>query len=307
MADNMSDAASFEKISFFDEIAANKGQSLVLLFCMFALYLALIWIISETFGIGIFAVIIGLIVLVFYAIIGYFMGSSIILGISGARKVTREEYPYLYLTVEGLCAANAIKPPQIYIIEDPSPNAFVVGRNPNNSSLAVTRGLIEILDKDELTAVLAHEISHIANYDIRFMLFAVVFAGAIAMLSDAVLRGFLRSGSGRDRRGGMPVGPLILIAIVFMILAPIFAELIRFAISRKREYLADANGARMTRAPHNLASALEKIAKINKPVANATDTTAPLYFSRPRPNRFYHIFSTHPPTEERIKKLRAMA
>ena len=216
------------------------------------------------------------------------------------------EYPYLYLTVEGLCAANAIKPPQIYIIEDPSPNAFVVGRNPNNSSLAVTRGLIEIMDKDELTAVLAHEISHIATYDIRFMLFAVVFAGAIAMLSDIVLRGFIYGRRGSDRRGGGG-GPLILIAIVFMILAPIFAELIRFAISRKREYLADANGARMTRAPHNLASALEKIAKINKPVANATDTTAPLYFSRPRPNRFYHIFSTHPPTEERIKKLRAMA
>ncbi len=299
-------ADAFEKVSFFDEISANKRYSIVLLFCMFVLYLTLIWAISFVFEIGPFGVIIGFFVLVFYAFVSYFMGSDFILSLSGAKKVTRENYPYLFLTVDGLAAANGIKAPDIYIIEDPSPNAFVVGRNPNNSHLAVTRGLLDVMNKDELTAVLAHEISHIANYDIRFMLIAVAFAGAIAMLSDIMWRSMYYGNRGRnneDKGGGL----LMVIAIVLIVLAPVFSELIRFSISRKREYLADANGARMTRQPQNLASALEKIAKINKPVAAATDSTAPLYFSRPLTSSFFHLFSTHPPIEERIKKLRLMA
>ncbi len=163
------------------------------------------------------------------------------------------------------------------------------------------------MKREELEGVLAHEISHIANYDIRLMMIAVVFAGAIALLGNItwrmIMHGGLRVGGGR--RGGASV-LLILLAIVLIILAPFFAELIRFAISRQREYLADANAAKLTRYPEGLASALEKIEKIGMPVMNATDATAPLYFSNPLQNKFSHLFSTHPPTEERIKRLRAM-
>ncbi len=292
-----------QKINFFDEISANKHQSLFLIFFMFILYLVLIFVLSELFDFGIFGILLGFFVLVVYAFATYYIGSDMILGMSGAKQVLRENYPFLFLTVEGLAAANGIKPPNIYVIQDPSPNAFVVGRDPEHSSLAVTSSLLEVMDKNELTAVLAHEMSHIATYDIRFMLFSVVFAGSIAMLSDMVWRS-MRYGGGRDRKGS---GLLFLIAIVLVVLAPIFSELIRFAISRKREYLADANGARMTRQPQYLASALEKIEKIKQPVAAATDATAPLYFSMPTNQSFFHLFSTHPPIEERIKKLREMA
>lgn len=294
----------FEKISFFDQISTNKTRSAGLLFAMFALYLAVIWAFSYFFEIGPVGVGAGFFVLLAYAFVTYFAGDGIILGLSGARRITRDDFPYLFLTVEGLCAANGIKMPGLYIIEDPSPNAFVVGRSPDHSSLAVTRGLLERMDRDELAGVLAHEVSHIANYDIRFMLFAVVFAGAIAILGDIAWRSMRYGSSRREDRAGSGVAAII--AIILIILAPLFSELIRFAISRQREYLADANGARMTRRPDSLASALEKIAKINTPVAAATDATAPLYFARPLPGSFFHLFSTHPPIEERIKKLRAM-
>lgn len=300
----MVDAASFEKINFFDQISANKARSAGLLVFMFLLYLAVIWAFSYFFEIGVVGIVVGFFVLLIYAFITYFAGDGIILGLSGAKKVARGDFPYLFLTVEGLCAANGIRMPEIYLIEDPSPNAFVVGRDPAHSSLAVTRGLLETMSKDELAGVIAHEISHIANYDVQFMLFAVVFAGAVAIISDFAWRSMRYSGGRRDNRGGGSA--LVIFAIILMVLAPVFSELIRLAISRQREYLADANGARMTRRPDSLAGALEKIARINKPVAAATDATAPLYFARPLSGSFLHLFSTHPPIEERIKKLRAM-
>ncbi len=290
-------------VNFFDAIAANKAKSIVLFVLMFILYLAIIFVLSYMFDSGVGGVILGFIVLCFYAVLSYFMGSSIILSMSGAKKVTREAYPHLFVTVEGLCAANGLPVPEIYIVEDRSPNAFVVGRDPQHSALAVTTGLLEALNKEEQTAVIAHEVSHIANYDIRMMLIGITFVGAIALLAGVLRSVFYFGGGRRDRKGG---GAIVIIALVLGILAPVFAQLIRFAISREREYLADANGARMTRRPDQLASALDKIARFGKPVDNATEATAPMYFSNPFKQDFFTLFATHPPIKERIKRLEQM-
>lgn len=293
---------NFERISFFDAISSNKTKTIALIVLIFLLFLAMVFAMSMLFDLGSFGIFVGFIVLFFYTGISYFAGDKIVLAMSNAKKISANDQPVLFSIVEGLSAAASIPMPEIYVIEDQSPNAFAVGRDPQHAAIGVTRGLLQNMDQNELTAVLAHEISHIANYDIRFMLIAIVFAGSIALLADIMWRS-VRYGGGRSRKGG---GFIVIIAIVLVVIAPIFSELIRFAISRQREYLADANGARMTRQPQYLASALQKIAKINLPVAAATDATAPLYFSRPLSNKFYHLFSTHPQIEERIARLRAM-
>ncbi len=297
--------AEFEKINFFDAIAANKTKSFILFFIMFIIYVALIYFLSYVFESGLGGVIIGLVILGIYGIISYFLGDTLILLSSGAKKVTREGYPNLFVTVEGLCAANGLPVPEIYVIPEDAPNAFVVGRDPMHSSLVVTTALLQTLNKDELTAVLAHEVSHIANYDIRFILISIAFVGAISLLAVFLRRIFIYGGSSRSRKGG--AGALVLIGLILSILAPIFAQLIRFAISREREYLADANGAKMTRQPQHLASALEKINRSSAIVDNANEATASMYFSNPFPKNIFSLFATHPPAEERIARLKKMS
>jgi heat shock protein HtpX len=294
-----------EKISFFDAIEANKRNSIILIAVMFAIFLAMVAAVSYVFDIGICGPALGFFALMIYTLGAYFAGDSVILSMSGAREAKKEQYPFLYNVVEGLAIASNIPMPRLYVIEDQSPNAFATGRDPKHASVAVTTGLLKLMKREELEGVLAHEISHIANYDIRFAMIAVVFAGAIALLGEFAWRMMVYGGGGRSRgRGGG--GILIIIALFFVILAPIFATLVRFAISRQREYLADANGARMTRYPEGLASALEKIRNAGIPTGAANDTTASLYFSNPFPNKLGFVFATHPPIDERIKKLRSM-
>ena len=295
-----------EKISFFDAIEANKRNSVILIAVMFLIFLAMIAAVSYIFDIGVCGPALGFFALLFYTVVVYFQGDSIILGMSGAKEAKKEQYPFLYNVVEGLALASQIPMPKLYIIDDPSPNAFATGRDPKHASVAVTTGLLNTLKREELEGVIAHEISHIANFDIRFAMLAVVFAGAIALLGDFVWRMVIYGGGGgrRDRGGG--AGILVLIALFFVILAPIFAAFVRFAISRQREYLADANGVRLTRYPEGLASALEKIKGAGIPTRAANDTTASLYFSNPFPNKMGLIFATHPPIDERIKRLRSM-
>jgi heat shock protein HtpX len=311
-------------ISFFDAINENKRNSIILTVFMFSLFMGVIWAFSYIFNLGIFGLIVGFFALLFYVFVVWKAGDKIILGIAGAQEATREQYPFLYNIVEGLSMAAGIPQPKIYVIDDEAPNAFATGRDPEHASIAVTTGLLKIMKREELEGVVAHEISHIANYDIRFMMIAVVFVGAITLLADITWRliriGLLsghvveeeriRSGPLRvrvveEKRGG-GAGILLLIAIVLLLLSPVFAEMIRFAISRQREYLADANAAKLTRYPEGLASALLKISNVNIPVKNATDATAPLYISNPFPNRFTHLFSTHPPIADRVARLRAM-
>jgi heat shock protein HtpX len=292
-----------QHVSFFDAIEANKRNSLILVASMFFIFMGVVWAISYIFDVGICGPTLGFFALLFYTVIVYFQGDSIILMMSGAKEAKREEYPFLYNVVEGLALASQIPMPKLYVIDDPSPNAFATGRDPKHASVAVTKGLLEMMKREELEGVVAHEISHIANLDIRFAMIAVVFVGAIALIGDFTWRMLFYGGGNRRDRGG---GPLILVALFFVILAPIFAQMVRFALSRQREYLADANGARITRYPEGLASALEKIGKANMPTRAANDTTASLYFSNPFPQKLGFLGSTHPAIEDRVKRLRSM-
>ena len=293
---------TYQKISFFDAIAVNKRNSILLLLAFSIFFLLIIAAFSYAFGLGRLGIFVGFFVLLFYALFSYFAGEQAILSMSNAQLLERKQFPFIYNVVEGLSIAAGIPMPKIYIIDDPSPNAFAIGRDPKHASIAVTRGLLEQMSREELEGVLAHEISHIANFDVRYIMIAIVFAGAIALLADFTWRSMRFRGN--DRRGGS--GIFMLIAILLIVLSPIFSELIRLALSRQREYLADANGAKLTRYPAGLANALAKIGKFNQPVSAATDATAPLYFSNPLPNKLAHFFSTHPPIEDRIKRLRGM-
>jgi len=212
--------------------------------------------------------------------------------------------------VEGLALASQIPRPDVYIISDPNPNAFATGRNKRHASVAVTVGLLAMMNKKELQGVLAHEISHIADNDILYLMIAVVFAGVIGLVG-AVIRNMFFFGGFRDG-GGRNGGMIVLIALIIGLLAPLFALLLRLAISRRREYMADANGSRLIRDPHSLASALEKIRDYGKgpqakPVAHANDITASLYFANPlSAQSVTNLFSTHPPIQDRIDKLEHM-
>lgn len=291
-----------KKISFFDAIDSNKRNSILLIFVMIFLFSGVIFAFSYIFDVNpFFTTIIGFFALSFYAFFAFYAGDRVILALSGAKKVKREEQPFLYNVVEGLALASGIPRPEIYIVEDPSPNAFATGRDPEHASVAVTTGLLKVLNRQELEGVIAHEISHIGNLDIRFMMIAVVFVGAIGLIAGFGSRMLWFGGGSRDRKNGA----LMVLAFLFLILAPIFAMLVRFAISRQREYLADANGARLTRYPEGLASALEKISSSGIPTKGATDSTASLYISNPFPKAF-SLLATHPPAKERIKRLRSM-
>jgi len=249
------------------------------------------------------------------SLISYFAGDSILLYTSNAQAVTHDIHPQLFNIVEEMkIAASLPVMPRIYIIDDPSPNAFATGRDPQHSSIAVTSGLLSGLNRDELQGVVAHEMSHILNRDISYLTFAGVMLGSIAMISQIFLRGSRFGGcsSRRYRSGGSGCGQaqliIFIIAIVFAILAPILARIFYFALSRKREYLADASGARLTRYPSGLASALEKIGFSNIKLSSTNNITAPMYIVNPlQADGYSGIFSTHPPIQDRIKILRGMA
>ncbi|MHA2069009.1 MAG: M48 family metalloprotease [Candidatus Thorarchaeota archaeon] len=294
-----------QKVSFFDAIDANKRNSVLLILVMSILFS--LTILAFSFGIGIDPIItsvIGFFGLLFYAAVTYFAGDSIILAMSGAKAADKKQYPFLYNTVEGLALASFIPMPKVYVIDDPSPNAFATGRDPQHASVAVTTGLLRMLNRQELEGVIAHEISHIGNYDIRFMMLAVVFVGAIGLLANMGARILFWGGGNRDRKHGG--GALAIIGLIFLILAPIFAMLVRLASSRQREFLADATAAKLTRYPEGLASALDKITQAASPTKNASDTTASLYISNPFPKKMSFLLSTHPAPKDRIMKLRAM-
>ncbi len=238
-------------------------------------------------------------------IIGYWRSDKIALSIAGAKPATREQYFDLYTVVENLSITAGLPMPKIYVIPDPAPNAFATGRDKNHAVVAVTTGLLAIMNKTELEGVIAHELSHIGNRDMLVSTVAVVLVGFIAIASDMLMRmTFYGSRRDNDEKGG---GVLILVGIVLSILAPILASLIQLAISRKREYLADASGALLTRYPEGLASALEKIGQYNKPMIRKSTAIAHLYIANPfGSKKFSNLFSTHPPVEERIKILRGM-
>ncbi len=239
-------------------------------------------------------------------IVSYWYSDKIALSLAKAKPATREEYFDFYTLVENLAITAGLPMPRIYVIEDPSPNAFATGRDKNHSVVAVTTGLLSIMNKTELEGVIAHEMSHIGNKDMLISTVAVVLVGFVAIVSDMMIRMTIFGGRRDDREGN---GLFMIIGIVVAILAPIAATLIQLAISRKREYLADASGALLTRYPEGLASALEKISQYGRPMQTQSNAIAHLYIANPQGSGAFakkvgSLFSTHPPVEERIKRLR---
>ena len=242
----------------------------------------------------------------FYA---YWASDKLVLSMSHARPATREEFFDLYTVTENLAITAGLPKPKLYVIDDPAPNAFATGRDEKHAVVCATTGLLRVMSRTELEGVIAHELSHIKSRDILLMTVAVVLTGFVAIVADIFLRMSLFGGGGPNpKRGGNP--PLLILAVVGIILAPIAAKLIQLAISRRREYLADGSGALLTRYPQGLASALEKISNANIPLRHASHATAHLFidepFGKPEQSRFAWIerlFSTHPPVQDRIKRL----
>lgn len=298
----------------YEQITKNKWRSFFLILFFLCLIFAISWAFGEVTGWGTQGLIIAGIIAVAMTFGSYYASDKIVLAISRARPVKKEDFPYLYNVVEGLAIAAGLPKPRCYVIDDTAPNAFASGRNPENSVIVVTTGLLQKLNRAELEGVIAHEMSHIKNYDVLVQTLAVVMVGVVALLSDWTLRTFFWGGGRRRSRdrssgGGNAAVILIVVALVLAILSPIIAQLLRLAISRKREFLADASGAMLTRYPPGLASALKKLSADKEPLEAANKATAHLYIVNPLKNvkgRVNKLFSTHPPIEERVAALEKM-
>lgn len=302
-----------QPVLVYDRIGRNQRNTLFLILA-FVLLLA-----GLSIGIGL---VLGLpfpyaplliVPFLLFAIFSYYSSSRIALAVSGARPVTKEQEPALYRTVENLCIGAGLPMPAVYVIEDPSPNAFATGRDPDHAAVAVTRGLLQKLEPLELQGVVAHELSHVGNEDTRLMTVVVVLVGLAALMADLLFRltyfGAGRRSSNRGRGSGGGVAIVYALALVGAILTPIAAQALRFAVSRQREYLADASAALLTRSPEALARALEKISADPEPLQSANKATAHLYINNPLREHgsfLNNLFSTHPPIADRVRVLRAM-
>lgn len=294
----------------YSYIASNKFRSVVLLLLFMGFIAGIGYIWGQYYGNGIESIAIALVFAGISSFAGYFWSDKIALAVNGAQAISENDDPELFHLVQNLSMTAGIPMPKLYIINDPAPNAFATGRNPQHAAIAVTTGIRQIMTKSELEGVLAHEMSHIKNYDILFMTLVSVFVGTITMLADWFMRWGMWGGNRRreSREGNSSLnGIIMIIGLVLIILSPIIATIIQLAISRKREYLADASGVLLTRYPEGLANALEKISSSAVPMANANKATAHLFISNPlKTNGFSKLFSTHPPLADRIKILREM-
>ncbi|MFA6422948.1 MAG: M48 family metalloprotease [Patescibacteria group bacterium] len=289
----------------YKEIDSNKRKTVLVSFLFVLFTLALGWVFSKVFNSWGW-LIAAFLVSIVQGFVGYYYSDKVALTMSKAVKVERKEpFLELYRIVENLTITSGLPIPQIYLINDPAPNAFATGRDPRHASIAVTTGLLEIMNKEELRGVIAHEMSHVGNYDIRLMSVIVVLVGAIALLADWFMRSlWFRRG---DNEKSQADTFLMILGIVLAILAPIAAALIQLAISRNREYLADASGSLLTRYPEGLASALEKLKEYSKPMESRNRATAHLFISSPfGTQKMQSWFSTHPPIDDRIKRLKSM-
>lgn len=299
----------------YEQIARNKWKSVLLVFLALLVAAGFGWLFGLLFGYGVAGVVVALLIAAGMSFVSYRYGDRIVLRASKARPATPEQHARLHNIVDGLCIAAGIPKPAVYVIPEQAPNAFATGRNPEHASIAVTEGLLEQLNRVELEGVIAHELSHVKNRDILVGTLVATLVGVVVLLADWMRRAFFWGGGRRgDRdRGGSGLGiVLVVAALVLSILAPIMAQLIRLAVSRKREYLADADGALLTRYPPGLAAALRKIAASTNQMRVANNATAHLWFSQPSRtpgegvSRLERLFSTHPPIGERIRILEQM-
>jgi len=293
----------------YKPIVVNKRKtwSLITVFLIFIIGLG--WLFSRVYPEYSFILPVAVIFSVISSWISYFYSDKIVLAISRAKEIKKQDNPYLYRMVENLCITSGLPAPRVYIIDDTAMNAFATGRDPKHATVAFTKGIIDRLENEELEGVVAHELSHIKNYDTRLQTIVVTLVGVVALMSDFFLRmtwfGHRRRDS--DRGGGQLHAIFMILALILAILAPLAAILIQLAISRKREFLADAEGALLTRYPDGLARALEKISHDAEPLEVANKATAHLYFANPlKGGVVSKLFSTHPPIEERVRALRGM-
>lgn len=295
--------------TIYTHIDKNKRET-VLIMTLFIAFISFIgWAVGEFYfqGAGIPFIGFALIVSGVSSFVSYYNSDKIVLAISGARPVTEQENQYLHRLVENLCIGAGLPMPRIYMIDDTAMNAFATGRDPKHGVICFTTGIVQRLDKLELEGVIAHELAHIGNFDIRLMSIVSVLVGTVTLIADWFTRGALYSSGGRSRENGGS-GLILLIGLLFLILSPIIATLIKLAVSRNREYLADSSAALLTRNPDALANALRKISGDPEILEAANGATAHMYISNPLKGRrarsaFANLFNTHPPVEERIKRL----
>lgn len=299
-------------MTLYTHQAKNIRKTWLLMAVFFGIVIGIGWIFSQIYGnSAILYIAVGL--SIFMNVLSYWFSDKIVLRLHRAQPVELKSHPELYRVLENLTITAGLPMPKFYLIDDPAPNAFATGRDPKHAVVAVTSGLLELLDRSELEGVIAHELSHIGNRDMLVSTIAVVLVGFVAILSDIFLRSFRVHSILGDRDHGRDAGGIIfLIGIILSIVTPIIASLIHLAISRKREFLADASGALLTRYPDGLASALKKISAYSRPMRTATNATAHLFFENPfgadrsesqKTPWLIKIFSTHPPIEERIMAL----
>jgi len=295
-------------MNIYSAISSNKTKTWLVMILFVLVVSTLVYVFSKALGFsalgmsGLALVLAGLM-----SIGSYYYSDKLVLATTGAKQIKKQDYPQYFRIVENLSIASGLPMPNVYIMDDPSPNAFATGRDPKHAVVCATTGLLSIMSEAELEGVIAHELSHIKNFDIRLMGIVAILVGFVAILSDIFIRMTFFSGD-RDNRGSQI---FLVLAIIFAILSPIAATLIQLAVSRKREFLADASGVLLTRYPEGLAQALEKLAKDHTAPRVASNATAHLFIENPFDNKkvknfFTGLFNTHPPLEERIKILRSM-
>src|SRR4030043_2172701 len=306
----------------YEQISKNRAKT-VFIIIGFIIFITMVgfalgYYMDYRYGVGsynsIFFMVFALLIAVVMSFSSYYYSDKIVLGLTGARPISRDENPRIYYMVEGLSIAAGLPMPQIYMIEDNGMNAFTTGRNPQNSVVVFTRGLLDNLNDEELKGVISHELSHIKNYDILLGTIIVILVGMVTIISNIILRSFIFGGRGRrsstSSGGNLITVIFLVVGIALLILSPIIATLIRLAISRNREFLADSTGALVSRYPAGLANALRKISS-HSAVKTANGATAHLFIANPIAGKskafFSNLFNTHPPTEERIRRLESMS
>ena len=298
--------------NLYNAISSNKRNSFFITVAITAFLIVLGYLLGTYWGSSYAGVFIAVMLALIMSLGAYYSGDKIVLAVSRAKRIEKQDAPQLFNVIEELSIAAGLPMPTVYVIDDTAPNAFATGRDPKHASVAITTGLMQKLNRDELQGVMAHELSHVGNRDILYATMVGILVGSIAMMSDFFLRSFFWGG-GRKRRSGSGGGAagaiLVLVAIVLAVLAPICAKLLQLAVSRQREYLADASAVKLTRYPEGLASALEKISGDKEVLEVANRATQHLYIVNPiKPfeKRAAGLFSTHPPIQDRIARLRAM-
>jgi heat shock protein HtpX len=287
----------------YSQIAANKRKTILVMAVFIAFVAAVDWLFALQFG-GQPSLFVGVLIgSLVYTLITYYAGSRIALAVNGAQEIQKSDNPRLWNIIENLAITDGLPMPRVFIINDPAPNAFATGRNPNNSAVCATSGLLDMMTDTELQGVFAHEMGHVKNYDIRVSMVAFALTAVISLIADIILR--MTWFRNNDRENNSPY--LLIAGVVAAILAPLIATLIQLAVSRSREYLADATGVLTTRYPEGLIGALQKIEQSGSVMKKQSTATAHLFFANPlKGHSLSNLFSTHPPIEERIARLQQM-